>query len=57
MIQRGLRRMTFARELWMLVRILQVVIEHLAGIAAAKSEWEADYERALGLAELGQYDD
>ncbi len=31
----------------------QVVIEHLAGIAAAKSDWEEDYERALGLAERG----
>ena len=29
----------------------QVVIEHLAGIAAADSPWEEDYERALGLAE------
>ena len=28
----------------------QVVIEHLAGIAAAKSPWEEDYERALRLA-------
>ena len=31
----------------------QVVIEHLAGIAAAKSDWEADYETSLGLAERG----
>lgn len=31
----------------------QVVIEHLAGIAAAKSDWEKDYERALVLAERG----
>ena len=31
----------------------EVVIEHLAGIAAAKSDWEADYERTLGLANRG----
>ena len=31
----------------------QVVIEHLAGIAAAHEPWEANYESALGLAERG----
>ena len=31
----------------------QVVIEHLAGIAAADPPWEADYARSLVLAERG----
>ena len=35
----------------------QVVIEHLAGIAAAKSDWEADYEKGFGACGTGEYDD
>ncbi len=31
----------------------EVVIEHLAGIAAAEPPWEDDYAKALGLAERG----